>query len=46
MDSEINILRTKLKDDVYLLREKEGDKKLKGFDLISISKEESHVIGK
>jgi hypothetical protein len=45
LDAEINILRTKLKDDVNSLREKEGDKKLSGFDLVSISKDEKLIIG-
>jgi hypothetical protein len=45
LDTEINILRTKLKDSVYNLREKEGDKKLKGFDLVSISNDDKSFIG-
>ena len=45
LDAEINILRTKLKDNVNTLREKEGEKKLTGFDLISISKDEKLIIG-
>jgi hypothetical protein len=45
LDTEINILRTKLKDNVNTLREKEGEKKLSGFDLLSISKDEKLIIG-
>ena len=45
LDAEINILRTKLKDNVNNLRDKEGEKKLKGFDLLSISKDEKAFIG-
>jgi hypothetical protein len=45
LDTEINLLRTKLKDNVNKLRDKEGEKKLKGFDLVSISKDEKAFIG-
>ena len=44
LDTEVNVLRTKLKDGVHSLREKGGDKKLKGFDLISIGDQEKNWI--
>ena len=45
LDTEINLSRTKLKDGVSSLREKEGDQKLKGFDLASMSKDDKSFIG-
>ena len=45
LDTEINLSRTKLKDGVSSLREKEGDQKLKGFDLASMSKDDKRFIG-
>ena len=45
LDTEINLSRTKLKDSVSSLREKEGDQKLRGFDLVSMSKDDKSFIG-
>jgi hypothetical protein len=35
-----------LKDEVNNLRDKEGDQKLKGFDLVSMTKDDKAFIGK
>lgn len=46
LDTEINILRTKLKDVVNKLKDKEGEKKLTGFDLVALSNDDKAMIGK
>ena len=44
LDNSVNKLRSDLRDEVILLREKEGKEELKGFGLKAISKEELNAV--
>lgn len=40
LDTQVNVLRSRLKDTVNTLKELEGQEQLKGFDLKPLSREE------